>query len=513
MADANLITVILTTSGNVNRACVESVLAQTVSDLELLIVGSTVEGLNDPRIKFIPSDKNLNSARNVGLEHAVGTFVYFIDGDGMILDNALEVLINAAAESGAEVVQSTTLIERDGEDLSVVGDQKMLSLNLYRRDFLERANLKFPESSEDAEPFCYAAECMAPTVAFIDDYFYVVDRQKKFRADSAEYVKDIYRDEIRDGFLVTSQRKKLWNAQIKLIIEFARVCRKYNLKWFAYGGTLLGAVRHGGYIPWDDDIDLGMLRPDYERFIEVAPRELKSDYFLDVWYNYALEGEANPEHLPVVSNELAQNIRERGWWWPIIADFIKLRSNNTAMIQWPERRNVHQGIWIDIIPLDPVPPFDNEQDQINFEITKELMMTVSFPDVISKALENGEPLRGSTDVLKEMLSLPYKERAMRYTRYLRQNFFESPHVSRQNNVFLRNPTYWWKTSYLREPVELPFELIKLPAPIDYEDFLTARYGNWRELVFNYSHVTAYTVDMSYREYFEKVSPGIKVHMF
>ena len=85
------------------------------------------------------------------------------------------------------------------------------------------------------------------------------------------FIKNLDTDEIRNGFLVPSQKKKLWNVQIKLINEFARICKKYNLRWFAYSGTLLGAARHKGFIPWDDDVDLIMLRPDYNKFLEVAP--------------------------------------------------------------------------------------------------------------------------------------------------------------------------------------------------------------------------------------------------
>ena len=80
-----------------------------------------------------------------------------------------------------------------------------------------------------------------------------------------EYIKDIYRDEIRDGFLVTADRKKIWQVEMELLEVLDRICRRNGLRYFVDYGSLLGAVRHRGVIPWDDDIDVVMMRPDYER--------------------------------------------------------------------------------------------------------------------------------------------------------------------------------------------------------------------------------------------------------
>ena len=62
--------------------------------------------------------------------------------------------------------------------------------------------------------------------------------------------------EEREGFFVSSMMKRYWAAQLKVLSDVARVCKKHNIRWFADCGTLLGAVRHGGYIPWDDDLDI-----------------------------------------------------------------------------------------------------------------------------------------------------------------------------------------------------------------------------------------------------------------
>ena len=84
--------------------------------------------------------------------------------------------------------------------------------------------------------------------------------------------------EIRDGFYVESMMKKTWAAQMEVLAEVDRVCKKNNIQYFADWGTLLGAVRHKGFVPWDDDMDICMKRPDYNRFLEIAEKIMPSNY-------------------------------------------------------------------------------------------------------------------------------------------------------------------------------------------------------------------------------------------
>ena len=93
-----------------------------------------------------------------------------------------------------------------------------------------------------------------------------------------EFSHEYFDDEIREDFYVSGLMKRVWAANLEVISDVAEVCEKHNIRWFADYGTLLGAVRHGGCIPWDDDFDICMLRDDYMRFLEVAEKELPENY-------------------------------------------------------------------------------------------------------------------------------------------------------------------------------------------------------------------------------------------
>ena len=87
-----------------------------------------------------------------------------------------------------------------------------------------------------------------------------------------------YEDEVREGFYIPSAIKQAWGAQIQVFNEIDKVCEALGIKYFACSGTFLGAVRHGGFIPWDDDLDLCMLRDDYNRFLSEGVPLLPEGY-------------------------------------------------------------------------------------------------------------------------------------------------------------------------------------------------------------------------------------------
>ncbi|MGI6091329.1 MAG: LicD family protein [Saccharofermentanales bacterium] len=129
-----------------------------------------------------------------------------------------------------------------------------------------------------------------------------------------------------------SQLKELQAVALEILLEFDKLCRNKDIPYFLDCGTVLGAVRHGGFIPWDDDIDVGMLRKDYERFLAIAQHELPE--FL-VLQNY------QTEKAPFV--------------------FSKIRKKNTTYLQFNLRNlPISRGIFIDILPYDFLPEDTNE---------------------------------------------------------------------------------------------------------------------------------------------------------
>lgn len=89
-----------------------------------------------------------------------------------------------------------------------------------------------------------------------------------------------FQDEIREGFYIPGMTKRSWAAQMDILETVTQICDKHNIRWFAAYGTLIGAVRHRGFIPWDDDLDICMFRDEYERFNQIAKDELPKEYHL-----------------------------------------------------------------------------------------------------------------------------------------------------------------------------------------------------------------------------------------
>ena len=135
---------------------------------------------------------------------------------------------------------------------------------------------------------------------------------------------DFLTEEIRNEFFVDINRKKLWMISLDLLLEFDKFCREHELQYYLAYGTLLGAIRHKGFIPWDDDVDVYMLRKDFEKLPSFY-KEFKHPYFLETPYT-------DPGYL-------YSPIRIRN-------------SNTTAIVEKFKYQGFNQGIWLSVFPID-----------------------------------------------------------------------------------------------------------------------------------------------------------------
>lgn len=226
--------------------------------------------------------------------------------------------------------------------------------------------------------------------------------------------------------------------------EFDRVCRKHEIPYVLFCGSALGAVRHNGFIPWDDDLDVSMLRPDYERFLKVAPDELKDAYYLQAEFS---------DH------------------WPM--NFSKLRKNNTTCLEkyYPKDNASHQGIYIDIFPCD------NASDK-NW-ICK--LQFYAARVVVAKALDRRGYVTDSK--LKKMFML--------FCRLLPLKPFHKFAMGKNKNNSSRVHTFLactakykkgiYKREWFSERTEVDFEGMKAPVSAHYDELLTTMYGDYMTL--------------------------------
>lgn len=123
--------------------------------------------------------------------------------------------------------------------------------------------------------------------------------------------------------------RKMQEIELSMVKEVLKIIEKHHLRYFMLGGTLLGAVRHKGFIPWDDDVDLGMPRPDYDRFIELAKKEL-------------------PDYLKLETYKDQRNEKR-------LIYYCQIRNLNTSIVQHIAKKDYYTNVWIDVFPLDGMP--------------------------------------------------------------------------------------------------------------------------------------------------------------
>ncbi len=276
-------------------------------------------------------------------------------------------------------------------------------------------------------------------------------------------------EEVRCGFVVSEKRKKIWKTQLDIAQEVKRICEKHHIKYFIVWGTLLGAVRHKGYIPWDDDFDIAFLRGDFEKFCKIAGKEIKQPLF----YQDALSD------------------REYFIGYARIRD-----SRTTAWILENPSPTYNNGIYIDLYPLDVFPQKEFIWGAQRFVI-----------NFLLKSLAANRKSRGNDRVYRALVHL-HKLCCMAF------NWEKNPKkigsLYRPDEV---EEGYCFYAKDVKKIVELPFENTTFPAPAGYRNLLKTVYGDYEKLPPKrkrgvwHSGQVVFEPDMSYQEFYKMKRKG------
>lgn len=237
-------------------------------------------------------------------------------------------------------------------------------------------------------------------------------------------------------------------AELDILKALIKVLNKHHLKYWAYGGTAIGAVRHQGFIPWDDDIDLVMSRPDFEKLAKIAQTEGLGDPNYEL---YCFEAGNGDNAIPKIINR------------QVVLESVS---------------KTEDFLWLDIFPLDGYPDENPEKyyKKVKHYRDNTYLRTLRY----KRGVEQKNPL-------KSLAATPYKLRNIndvlaKLMRMSRKYDFDSA----QKHV---GPVFWashpgdiLQKSWLNKTIQLPFEDIKINVFADYDAYLTGRFGaNYMEL--------------------------------
>lgn len=260
--------------------------------------------------------------------------------------------------------------------------------------------------------------------------------------------------EIRDGFYVESTMKKAWAAEIEVLNEVDRICRQYDIQYFADWGTLLGTIRHKGFVPWDDDMDITMKREDYTRFCQIVQQEQGN---LEI-----INFHTDPE------------------WKDMLSRVINGRNVNYTQEHLKKYHGFPYVAGLDIFPLDYVAPTEDE-DKIQCSMisiveafSANIRNNTATPEEIEQTTKDIEQMCGvkfnnleplATQLLKlgERLSMMYTDE-------------ESQAVALMGDHAGPRPLDVYPKEYYSESIYMPFEYTTIPVPVGYEKILIQKYG-------------------------------------
>lgn len=258
---------------------------------------------------------------------------------------------------------------------------------------------------------------------------------------------DYFKEEVKCDFLISEKMKKIWAVELDCYLEFARICDKYDLRYYAYGGTLLGAIRHKGFIPWDDDMDVCMPREDYEELLKVAQNELGEPYFMLTPYS-----DSN-----------------------CFRTIVILINRKTT---WTSRFFLHSGcangLCLDIFPLDNYNAATHEKDLEEIRLSaKRCSQYMKRNDTDKMTPEHYASWKKymTNDPMKEWENV--QRVATKWNNTNTENYSMKVFVlsdKRYNDPLKKE---WFDTSQL-----VKFETLDMRIPSGYHNILTATYGDY-----------------------------------
>ena len=279
---------------------------------------------------------------------------------------------------------------------------------------------------------------------------------EKIMAQRINFPNDFFRDEVREGFFVERKMKCAWAAQMEVLKEIDRICKKYKIQYFADSGTLLGAVRHKGFIPWDDDIDIAMTRNEYRKFSTIISKELPEGWRFADWNNGGGQAFGRLINGDVYDTRAEHLLRFHGC--PYV-------------------------VGVDIFQLDYVPPIKEEEEAwhlllrylsaLNGKIEENGNNEITYE--IEQSLTQAEEwckIKFDRNVNLEMQINRIMDQLAQL--YPRDGAKEMEAVVCDWSLERR---YKYKCEWYAESIEVPFENIMIPIPIGYREVLRVLYGD------------------------------------